>query len=306
MTHAGRQKEIARLRQDERGGAVSHIWAEEARGNSKVRRFREEVLGGKTLSMEEVGPWIRAQAAREGEARILVMELPADPRIEGWEEPMEWKTCLLERIEEAELLRLTTETLKYECLVKDLPKNRRPPHSDDNDSVETTIQIRRWGTLGRIKGVAETLCGRFPWSEAQVVTLILTDEAPDVPMARVTTMSLSLSGLPARVHMDLSPQTPVADVVRLFRRARAKTATGTIARVRRGRPLTKKRGELSVFLAQTPEATWRARMEQWNRRYPHWAYDDPRNFRRDAATAYKRATGEVWRNRQRRRCPEET
>lgn len=275
---------------------LTEIAAAEAAQNASVLRFRENVLRGQLLDPEDVNAWIRDRAAEDGTAQLITLELPPGTKAM----PEDWRQIVGENLSRTALVSIETPTLEFPITEADVPNNLNAPVAG---ALYSSVSIRWDGVLGQLKRVAEELSRDFHWKERDAVGFILTGQAPNSPTANITLHCAPPYDQPTRIVVELSPQTKVEEVKKLFQILRRQTPFGPSERFRRFRPLTKKRRELAVFLARTPSLSWGERMVLWNKEHEKWEYreinrkgePDPRNFRRDALAAYRRATGRRWR-----------
>ncbi len=273
--------------------ALTEILAVEADRLPEVSRFRSEVLGGELLAPSEVLKWVQDQAAKESSALCITLQLPPGVRVDVDGEG--WRSVLRENLEQTHMVGVAATTLSCPAIPE--PKSGTT-NRKASESLVRPVPIRWGGVLGRLKSVAAILCNSYGWHEAEAVGYILTGCPPTIPLARSQVFHAPPFKQPTRIVMELSPQTKVEDAKQMFLELRKQALRGPVARFRRYRPLTKKRRALAVFLARTPGYSWQQRMDAWNEEFPTWQYTNRRNFRRDAISAYLRATGRVYRNPQ--------
>lgn len=257
-------------------------------------RFREEVLSGELLDPQDVAGWVRNRLNEEGSSICIKVELPPGVRVEM--EGDSWRPTLKGHLEETALISVEGTTLS-------IPKSReeiRQEASDGSAVAQFSVFIR-WGSgLGHLKALAGRLSGDLGWKEHEAVGFILTGEPPMIPTARTQLFFSAPYRHPARIVMDISAQTKIEDVKKLFQKMRSQTLDGRVTRFRRYRQLTSKRSSLAVFLVRHPMNSWDERREAWNKQYPRWNYKERLNFRRDSVAAYLRATGRIWRQAKQR------
>lgn len=252
---------VRELPPDKRDWALSRILAVEAARWPEVRAFRQDVLGGRLLSPQDVPAWIEAQAAADGPSTLWI-RLPLPPGAS----PAQWFSALAELSEHERgqlSVAVQSETLQFAL-----------------DGWTATVPVRRNGTLGRLKRLAQQL--EPFWPEAWAVLWVLTATVPPIPRARV---KQTFRGFERDlITLEVNPRASKEEVAELYAKARADVFKGP------DRPMTEKHLELAVFFA-AHEGTLRELMDRWNAAHPTWAYREFTNFGRDARQAYRRVTG---------------
>ncbi len=291
MTHTteGRPRETWEIKPDTRMQAMTEILAVQASWRPDVIRFREEFLRGQLLDPSDVAGWVRDRLDGEGSSMCITVELPPGVRVDL--EGDSWRPTLKEHLDETAFIGTAGTILS-------IPKSREDILNEARDGAavaQVSVFIRLGGALGRLKALAGSLSSNLGWKEHEAVGFILTGDPPMIPTARTQLFYSPPYKQPARIVMDLSAQTKVEDVKKLFLKMRSQTASGEVARFRRYRQLTSERRALAVFLVKTPDLSWEHRRVEWNLQYPRWSYTDRPNFRRAATGAYLRATGRIWR-----------
>ena len=283
---------------DMRFWALSQIVAVLADKEEAIRAFREEVLGGRLLKVEEVPTWIESIEKKEGYTRNVRLTFKVNP--ENWEE---------EVMEELRALAMTTkENLSSVCKTygyAGLPFRSETLSYIDRESEigESMVFINERGTLGRLKQLAKEY--QTLWPEAWTVHFILTGEvAPVYPGS--TGIALDYQYEMHRIKLSVSPHLTGDEVRSLYLEERerlfqipfynyffpAESDTS-----RKGRRLTEKHARLAVFNIRTP-GPWSWKLRKWNQKYPDWKYKHPSTFRRDCQAAYERITGWAWESRE--------
>jgi len=96
----------------------------------------------------------------------------------------------------------------------------------------------------------------------------------------------SSKGGPLWVTMTFDIRVSPTEVAKHYSEIRRKVFVG------KDKPLTRKHEELALFVAtRKDKQTWQEMMEQWNEKYPKWAYSNRRLFARDAKAAIQRIRG---------------
>lgn len=254
--------------------ALTDIITTLANRDEDVRKFRDEVLGGKLLLPEEVEEWIIAQHAKESHTLTISIDVTVG---EGLESRISEKVKqTLEAIEKGQKLRSCVDQISYHTLHYVMP----------GKEWVGTILINKDGILGRLKRLAEDL--KDFWPEASAVQFILTGET--FPVSIGTTGFRVSRAL--RIVLELSPYLTGREVQKLYlkeRKALLKMSTGKT----KVRELTDRHVELAVFGVKEL-GSWTKKMHKWNARYPRWKYSSKGTFARDVRAAYERLTGWKW------------
>lgn len=274
MIHEGHPDALTQeIGPDRRLRALVKIVAINARRWESVVGFRDKVLEGRVLSQAELADWLMEQWKRDGppstaRGRPSASALELPPGVQLPE--LEWE----------------------------LPRPRSSPRP--HRGARRVLLVRLGGVLDELARIATHLAWSFPWEEGQAVEFVLTDAEPHLPAGKCTVSFLANSPQrPSHITLELDPQTRVADVAALFKRARRQTLSGERRRFRRYKTVSERHATLAVFLEKTPGRSWQKRMEEWNEQYPKWRYNPahrPR-FRSEAVAAYQRVTGRTWRQR---------
>jgi len=224
--------------------ALARLLALEASHRGDVRAFRRNYLGGGTLSLAEAEKLL-LEWSRQGQPTGEVLWVPTTNEEE--EEPPEDWEWVLEFGVEADF------------------RERRLPVTQ--------------GPLKELKALAAHLLGRYPWTEAACVALVVCGITPGVVGVRVRYVGglhpLQLEAMPWVTAKDLATalQGFRADTSQLFRRYRM---------------LTEKHLALALFAAEGEGRKWRELWEEWNATHPAWSYGRLSNFIRDATQAQRR------------------
>ncbi len=268
------------IKPNRRFEALTDIIATLANRDEDVRKFRDEVLGGKLLLPEEVPEWIKTQKARESHTLSVTIDVTAG---EGLESRISEKIKqILDAIEKGQNWFLYVDKTSGYTLHYIVPGKK---HMGG-------ISINKDGILGQLKRLAESF--KDFWPEAWAVHFILTGETYPVSIGTITFRQTSRA---LKIILELSPYLTGKEVQELYfkeRKALLKTATGKT----KVRELTDRHIELAVFGVKEL-GSWTKKMQKWNTRYPQWKYSSKGTFARDVRTAYERITGWKWETRQR-------
>jgi hypothetical protein len=298
-----RQGESSRSIRDLRADALAEMIAGDALLElSGVGDFRERFLGGGLLALEEVAGWIREQAEKEGPAADGYLTVPmrrghhygAHP---GFEQSRQAFAAWLEReaawVRESEDCELPglhgtgRQTLTY------LAANMR--------AHQVTIRID--GPLAYLKMISH---GRLlmcddAWTEAEMVTFILTDLRFHVVGMTVKRQLIAHLPAAAPITIRVNPRVPPRELAKEYAKVRAQCAP------ERDRAMSDKHVTLAVFMHRRrfPERPWVQLREAWNHDYPDWRYDeatDPeaRRFALEARDAWRRVSGKSWSDRRKK------
>ncbi len=267
---------------DHRLEALSSILALEAARWPDVIRFRGRHLGAELLLLEEIQSWVEALSQREGTSLYVTVALPREacpePGSATDDRAME---ALRSNLATAIPAAVEVRTLQF-------------PAAGSRTATRST-PVRARGVLDELRKLADGLKDAFGWSQPEAVAFVLAGATPAVRPGTATVGFSPWLDRPKRITIELSGWATLDDLLMLFRWARRQTFLGQRLRYRRYKPVGQVHAELGVFLAATPELSWRDRQERWNADRPTDAYQDPRNFRRDASAAYQRITGRPWR-----------
>lgn len=292
-----RERELPGLPADTRLEVLSKILALEASRLPEVQRFRQEVLGGRLLAVEDIPRWIEEQMRKEGPATVFVslqVALPPNARPRDSREALAMAKQVLAT---AEPVRMALERETLEC-------PGPPPGVEMEDAAAAVLaatpgwryrlSIRFGGTLWRLKRLVQQLTRLYPWREHQAVAFVLAGLVPVLSRASAR-VPLVFTSPWERIVLELDPRLPASEVALLYRRLRGEVYRGT------DRPMSQKNLQLTLFLAEHQDrpATWRELMDAWNSRFPKWRYTNYRRFARDGALAWQRVTGRKWEGKSR-------
>lgn len=254
--------------------AVSILMALKAQNDKEVASYRSTILGGKLLSLEEIGPWIQQQTQSE-----------KDPK----------KRAMF--IEKFNLLLKQRHTSSPgEINVDERIQDERPNTiinvSDmDNpylyDSPGQFLMTGSGGSappaLDQLRGLSNLLVERYPWLGTQAAIFVLTGIPPVVQTisARIELKHPRvLSRITLTIDPELSPQA-VAEKYASVRRL-----------ITKNRHLSARHLHLAIFASMnsTEEKSVRERRTEWNKRClkEDWKYSQDSNFVRDITWTKKR------------------
>lgn len=143
--------------------------------------------------------------------------------------------------------------------------------------------------LGRVKAIAQSLAGRYGWSELQAVLFILTDLTPVIETLRwqaqpTTDVTSSFLAVGTRIVITVDPATPPAMVEAAYLKARSRLLPG-----QRYKEIDEQRLALAAWLTTRPsgESPERSR-GAWDKTYPQWKYERLDYFIRDMKQSPRR------------------
>lgn len=284
---------------DGRARALNEVLARELSWICGVDAFREQQLGGKLLGFEEIDPWIKEQAAREGPVTGRYVTVPAPGR-EFVGAMMMAAILSGDTTAYARWLATRAEAVAADP-TSELPfASSRGPLSLDYTvpgKGTSTIAIRGNGVLAQLKEIASGIkgIGRLAgWTEQGAVAFILGGR---IPPYRTTMVATRFGAFPAaaRIELAVSANMPVEELVELYQQARAEVR-GAFER-----EMDEKHLALAVFIDELKESDlgWKAIHRRWNERHPQWRYEtenDPhgQRFALEARRTWSRLTGEPW------------
>lgn len=295
---------------DKRLQALSRIVACEMNRSRLVKRFRQDVLGGRLLAEEEIPIWIKQQDPGQQLWWWRTVRIPISAEgivlYKGWIFPVvpPYTRTLTEIIDNVRILgrdeiiseRVSREYLIYPCRPSAGGKNGDEGHYD-------VVSFGPGTTLAYLKEIARSfaglspsyndfyapLSGEYPFlTEPEAVRVILSGRPPLLWPAEINVGGCV--GHP-RLHLDVDARMSPAEVAKWYRHSRHWVFRG------QDKPLTEKHLQLAVYLAEhfdTRWTSWARLMQLWNEDCPQWAYVSWRNFARDAKAAWCRVTGRGW------------
>lgn len=265
-----------------RAEAFSRWVAAVARAEPGVVRYRQEVLGGRTLSEEEAYAFVESPVLAVAPWEYL-KGLPCAPwEVEGkvWEEDGEVVLELERPVHRRWRGRPNWEVLSY-------PRQGRGE----------VVRVASQSVLGELQELATWLAQRYSWQDVQAVWFVLTDATPWVAPARWR-LSTSMNPFFCRsvVRLEVEPWVPPARLMKAYRRLQHQLG------ITRG--VGERASALVSFLADHVTVhdynyrlgassylelpPWQRLMALWNEAHPSWRYQDLRRFARDCKAALER------------------
>ena len=252
---------------DQRSEILSRISARVAGKESQVQYFRKRSLKGELLRFNDVADWVEAQAKKDGPRTVyLKVAVPQG----------------------------TVVTVEPEGTIPDRPitisrENPAISYSTDllafanaGDRGVRRVFVSRDGVLGQLQRISVDLAKRYHWQEALATVFVLTDLPPPLSRAAVELRWQVPFLAGRRIVMEIDPAMAPSEVASLYRESRAEMQT------RRYRAMSPKHLQLAEFALANEEGPWRQKMEEWNREFPKWQYDEVSNFSRDCRQATRR------------------
>jgi hypothetical protein len=246
--------------------AVSLLLAKEAAKDARVRAFRDRFLNGQTLPHSKVEAWLKEQAERDGP-------------------PRPWMTAPVVLKDADGKVSLIGIGIKQE--------DSGPSVRVENRYIEYGIPGHPWRLLQPIApgGVLEKLWLLIRdlrrtyrlWTPAQTTLFILSGLTPQVQ--GITHRVEFVPGLQAatRIVITVDPAVTPDDLADYYAKARAELKTA------RYRAISEKHLQLAIFMEQASELdSWEIRLEEWNRQFPEYSYDNGYEFQRDARKVRER------------------
>lgn len=269
---------------DRRLEVLSEVLAIEASLLPEVHKFREEVLGGRLLTTEEVPEWIERQRNLPTGYQIGGRFTPAEEVPDFIKFPRDMPTVAL-------LVPLSYKPHDPRNQIKRKYESMGLPGPPD-DLFPARITVARDGVLGRLKRIAAEIANRTPWKEEKAVAFILTGAIPLLPKATAKIMISNC--IPPRINLTLDPRLCGQEVAEIYNKVRYRILRSG-DKPGRDKPMTEKHLRLAVFLAEVQKKnTWADLMGVWNKKHPEWKYTNYMQFSRDIRAAYARVTGREW------------
>lgn len=264
---AGRRLSTEQSTQGERRKVLSLLLAQKAMKDPQVIAFRQRVLQGHLLSLQEVALWIQHQATSDGPPTAW-LEAPVPAGTALRRDPTTLSISIEPTLTIAKVDRM--EGPRFRRLEYRIPGN------DWAQSISTAVG----GVLEQLRVLSERLTRQYPWRPYEATLFVLTGQNP--PISEINgSISLEKGG---RIILEIDPALTSRQVAEPYHWFRRRVLGG-----RRLKALSPKHLRLAAFVGERPEAeTWQERREAWNRAYPDWKYDRESNFRRDAGVAQKR------------------
>jgi hypothetical protein len=314
-------------------GALSLIFAAEAKWLPEVVRFRQRVLGGEGVSTDRVADWIAAQIAEQGPPTVQLSHAvgtdgkPAETgKINRVLSLPDYPPGLdLSALVPARILRELVETqadpeFPDDDILSEVSAleaaHADPAHPGVAFSLEVEtlkiaghplIPIDIFGPLGKLKQLAKMLTKTLGFDEGGWALYVLSNSPPEPNLAVV---KISTGPVPAmdQISIQASPLLGLDQIRTLYSEARKSLASYEKDKLYTpytfDHPISDKHILLAIFIAQQNNGHPMAdAMSEWNRTYSHYRYNESRNFDRDARAAYRRVTGKKLKWRRRRGRP---
>lgn len=265
-----------------RAEALSGYLATLGASEVTVRRFREEMLGGATLSREQVNSLLRSPApyllsrAEFGPDSVAVIRHHAtairkrkELRGGAWLERISLK------------LRLQKGCRRYSFTVRRTGFDRMwldlPPIAWGFEQ----FPVLQGSVFGELRLVGDYLSHAYPWQTWDSIWFVLTGVAPLLPPVDFGFQDRQMANYARTVvTFAVEPWVSAKTLYRMYRHVQR-------ALLRRdNRPIAIKNLLLFRFVSSHLEPgrkqpTWARLLEKWNRAHPEWKYDDYRHLRRD-------------------------
>ncbi|MGD0778256.1 MAG: hypothetical protein ABSC05_36195 [Candidatus Solibacter sp.] len=257
-----RQRRTQRI--PSRQEAISSYVAMEARENTAVQQFRQTVLGGRILKIEEVEPWIVRQSEEHPYRHAVIVRLSAGITPDCDQDGSYTLSPPLPEISRFQGLAPVT-FLEY-------PRAgsawvQRIPAGPD-------------GPLGALYKLSQSLAENYGWQRAQAIGFVLTDLTPEIPPYMVSFAGHDLGGL-ARIQIVVDPFFTPAEVAQMYKRIRSQFLTG------KTKGLSEKHTRLAIQVLHQPKLD-QSCLRNWNQQYPKWAYREMKRFKKEALAAHRR------------------
>lgn len=256
-----------------RARLLSRLVAKHAESDEEVRAFRARHLPDGLVRWASFDEWLREHlASHDSHTRYITAPLPPEADIvrEGR------RDRLVPPLDELHGFGIQVRLLDYA-----LP----------DDTWTRHVAVAVGSVPDQLRELAESLSSAFAWRPQQATIFVVCGVVPLIAPVRVSTTrnkTRNRRGVPwaRRIKLDIDPEATPEEVVRAFRKARSDM------RLPRQRNLSAKHLRLAVFAGIDHEGrSWRDRHLLWNDQFPHWAYTQQSNFRRDALRARDRVLG---------------
>lgn len=269
-----------------RAWAISRYRAWQAAAHPAVRRFRQQVLGGRVLSPEEARAFLASPATAwlsqyEFERRqILFIGHSATIVQNEYGDDDEGQLCHQIAIL-IEPPGVTWAHMRY-----DLPRSLKETPTlavVDENGREQRVTFNEHSVLADVHQLATKLVRHFPWAEAQATWFLLTGAVPLIdPLTLSWKWHSGWRNSYACMTLKVEPWVSADSVLKLYRDAQRKML-GRDNRPHELRNLTLLHFVIDHTAEDGTRPTWQALMTKWNREHPGWAYTDLRLFARDYA-----------------------
>lgn len=274
-------KPLLTARESLRAQALTEYFGKLAGATPELQRFRAQVLDGQLLTKDGVKQLLLSPVAR-----MLSIE-----DFRRWQIPLIHEGRIVSEIYEA--------GKTYEAVLYADPPGATVPFSQDlavagtfwerlagNQIISVRIDGMRHETTVFDGSILDALrrtglaLKTFPWQDGESLLFALTGNIPSIaPMSSSMKLAMSSHSDRARIQITADPWVSAASVARMFGRAQKQLLA------RHNRPISERRLELFRFVTANQQdleiPPWRGLMENWNKKFRSWRYDDVRNFSRD-------------------------
>jgi hypothetical protein len=274
LMSAGNRK-VAFNESQTRAHALSILIAESASKDEEVRRFREDVLDGRLLELDQVEHWIEDQVQVDkgaGRSTRLLQLVPLPPKHN------------IRREQKGDFL---DPPLNLKMLTRPATLHKKTlEYLVAGDEWVRRVPVAIGGALERLQVLSERLAHNHRWHPAQATLFVLIGATPliSVLSMEVQPSSSGASTGLSRIVLTVDPMVPPAKVRTSYERIRQKIVG------KRHREMRERQFKLAVFTKLSPEEEpWAKRMAKWNDIVPKkLRYGSTSNFKRDAERAVER------------------
>ena len=264
-----------------RSDALSYALAFLARKEKIVLDFRNEVMGGELIPLENIAEWVEGQWLADGPYTGYVI---AEASIERFMQP-----GVIDHEDHIEFdppLAIDTVPRQVQTLPITYPRILRSRTQGGDGRVEMAQRpVKKGGNLDRLRIICEDLQTACGWRPEQSVMFVLSDHVPLLTTHSAEVEHHTIPGA-RRLVLRLDPTLTLKEVVSYFEQERER-----LCKIKKTRLWKPKSLLLAVLGAsKLPGDTWRDLMELWNHDVRDEAYSSDRldNFTRDASLAFKK------------------
>lgn len=284
--------------------ALSEYLAAEASAMPAVGRFRRDVLGGRTISLHEVGPLLRSPAAAFFSADWFHQR--GIPIVGHRADVVDRKSETIDEDRHVTRVTLTVDVgweggFVTETGVTDIANNittnalksGRPRVTTPRDLIlqfpfeiqgERRAFVFPGSVLHALSVLSTNVAGTYPWTRAEATWVILTGETTWVsPLVYTYSQTNGTSLDTTSITLTVRPWVSANTVAKFYRYARRQAESAN------SRPARTRAAALLQFVARERRSgahpPWRATMARWNDAHPEARYQDVRHF----AQAFRRA-----------------
>ncbi len=270
------QKHRARTRL--RDKVVSALLASEADKHPAVVEFRQRVLQGRLLNVEEMDAWMVRQRNADGPPTQWLTQVPVPEGYDVIEKGRDQGYITKPPLQISERNPARGTALEWIAYGAEGLLSRGLLSSPQ-------LAISANGVLDSLRGLSVELHEMFGWSVREATDYVLTGEIPQVRPVRVIGPEDGYITGRVRIALEIDLTLTPRQVSEYYRGIRKSLLGG-----HRVRTLSEKHLRLAEFIGQRQAGEkWSARLEAWNQEYPpEWKYEDTQQFRRDCKVAGKR------------------